>query len=233
MILWGSTDDLHFTSWLGKLWWDFPSGTVEKSPPTNAQGILAQPLVRKIPHASRGLSQLLSLSPATTVAHVPRACAPLQQEKPPQLEAPRTATKWDPIPCHNQRKLRSATQQSQKETKKKILWLLDLLQCWCKSSTVIADDINHLQTPMEQLRTSTSSFLQSTLQPSIHTCTHTRPWFTITVISGCVLLDLPFERTCPEKYTQTPTVISDPTLDTFGPTLVFVLGLYSSWAAPT
>ena len=122
---------------------------------------------------------------------MPRACAPPQQEKPPQLETPRTATKWSPIPCHNQRKLRCSNKDpaEPERNKEKDLWLLDLLQCWCKSSTVIADAINHLQT--NGTAPHCISFLQSTLQLSIHTCTHTHPWFTIIVISGCVLLDLP------------------------------------------
>ena len=150
------------------------------------QGILVQSLVPEDSTCLRGTK------PATE-AHMPRTCAPPQQEQPPQLEAPGLQQSGTPYLATIRESSNAATktQHSQKEKKKnqKDLWLLDLLQCWCKGSTVIADDINHLQT--YGTAPHCISFLQSTLQLSIHTCTHTHPWFTITVISECVLLDLP------------------------------------------
>ena len=59
---------------------DFPGGPVVKNPPANAGDIGSIPGSGKTPHAEE------QLSPCTTTTEA--TCLALQQEKPPQWEAP-------------------------------------------------------------------------------------------------------------------------------------------------
>ena len=93
----------YIQSHLKRLFWDFPGGAVVKIHPASAgdTGSSPSPGRSHMPQSNLSLCTtttepaLQSPRATTTEAHAPRACA-LQQEKPPQLEARRTATESSP-----------------------------------------------------------------------------------------------------------------------------------------